>query len=155
MSNPADSSVQNLLPVQAYFSTDGEFQTFIGQGQPFYASVDPQQSGLHITNSTIDSTTIGATTPSSAIFTTAQVNTAPATALDVANKQYVDGYVAGISWKPPVNYGTTGNITLSGLSTQGGGDWGSALTAGMRILVKNQTAQAENGIYVEIGRAHV
>jgi len=148
MSNPADSSVQNLLPVQAYFSTDGEFQTFIGQGQPFYASVDPQQSGLHITNSTIDSTTIGATTPSSAIFTTAQVNTAPATALDVANKQYVDGYVAGISWKPPVNYGTTGNITLSGLSTQGGGDWGSALTAGMRILVKNQTAQAENGIYV-------
>ena len=148
MSNPADSSVQNLLPVQAYFSTDGEFQTFIGQGQPFYASVDPQQSGLHITNSTIDSTTIGATTPSSAIFTTAQVNTAPATALDVANKQYVDGYVAGISWKPPVNYGTTGNITLSGLATQAGGDWGSALTAGMRILVKNQTAQAENGIYV-------
>jgi hypothetical protein len=147
MSNPADSSVQNLLPVQAYFSADGTFQTFIGQGQPFTATIDPSQSGLHITNSTIDSTTIGATTPSSAIFTTAQVNTAPATALDVANKQYVDGYVAGISWKPPVNYGTTANITLSGLTTQGGGDWASSLTAGMRVLVKNQSTASENGIY--------
>lgn len=147
MSNPADSSVQNLLPVQAYFSTDGTFQTFIGQGQPFYASVNPSQSGLNITNSTINSTTIGATSPSSAIFTTAQVNTAPSTALDVANKQYVDGYVAGISWKPPVNYGTTANITLSGLATQGGGDWASSLTAGMRVLVKNQNTASENGIY--------
>lgn len=148
MSNPADSSVQNLLPVQAYFSTDGTFQTFIGQGQPFTATIDPNQSGLHITSSTIDSTTIGATTPSSAIFSTAQVNTAPSTALDVANKQYVDGYVAGISWKPPVNYGTTADITLSGLTTQGGGDWASSLTAGMRILVKNQNTASENGIYV-------
>jgi len=147
MSNPADSSVQNLLPVQAYFSTDGTFQTFIGQGQPFYASVNPSQSGLNITNSTINSTTIGATSPSSAIFTTAQVNTAPSTALDVANKQYVDGYVAGISWKPPVNYGTTADITLSGLTTQGGGDWASSLTAGMRVLVKNQNTASENGIY--------
>jgi len=147
MSNPADSSVQNLLPVQAYFSTDGTFQTFIGQGQPFYASVNPSQSGLNITNSTINSTTIGATSPSSAIFTTAQVNTAPSTALDVANKQYVDGYVAGISWKPPVNYGTTADITLSGLTTQGGGDWASSLTAGMRVLVNNQNTASENGIY--------
>lgn len=147
MSNPADSSVQNLLPVQAYFSTDGTFQTFIGQGQPFYASVNPSQSGLNITNSTINSTTIGAISPSSAIFTTAQVNTAPSTALDVANKQYVDGYVAGISWKPPVNYGTTADITLSGLTTQGGGDWASSLTAGMRVLVKNQNTASENGIY--------
>ena len=148
MSNPADSSVQNLLPVQAYFSTDGTFQTFIGQGQPFTATIDPNQSGLHITSSTIDSTTIGATTPSSAIFSTAQVNTAPSTALDVANKQYVDGYVAGISWKPPVNYGTTADITLSGLTTQGGGDWASSLTPGMRILGKNQNTASENGIYV-------
>lgn len=148
MSDPSSTIDQNILPVQALFDAQNNFQTFIGQGQPFYASVSPDQSGLHITNSTINSTTIGATTPSSAAFTTATVATAPTGSTDVANKQYVDGYVAGLSWKPPVNYGTTGNITLSGLATQGGGDWASGLTAGMRVLVKNQTAQAENGIYV-------
>ena len=148
MADPAKVEDQNILPVQALFNTDNSFQTFIGQGQPFYATVNPSQSGLHITNSTIDSTTIGATTPSSAAFTTATVSTAPSGATDVANKQYVDGYVAGLSWKPPVNYGTTGNITLSGLATQAGGDWASTLTAGMRILVKNQSTQSQNGIYI-------
>lgn len=148
MSDPSSTIDQNILPVQALFDAQNNFQTFIGQGQPFYASVDPAQSGLNITNSTINSTTIGATTPSSAAFTTATVSTAPTSSIDVANKQYVDGYVAGLSWKPPVNYGTTGDITLSGLATQGGGDWASALTAGMRVLVKNQSTQANNGIYV-------
>jgi hypothetical protein len=38
MSNPADSTVQNILPVQAYFNIDGSFNTFIGQGQPFIVS---------------------------------------------------------------------------------------------------------------------
>lgn len=148
MSDPSTSTEQNILPVQALFDAQNNFQTFIGQGQPFYAIPDPEQSGLHITNSTIDSTTIGATTPSSAAFTTATVSSTPTSSTDVANKQYVDGYVAGLSWKPPVNYGTTGDITLSGLATQGGGDWGSSLTAGMRVLVKNQTTSANNGIYV-------
>lgn len=139
---------QNLLPVQAYFNLDGTFQTFIGQGQPFYASVNPQQSGLQITNSTIDSTTIGATTPSTGVFSAAQVNATPVGIYDVTNKQYVDAAILGISWKPPVNYGTTGNITLSGTTTQSGGDWPSALTVGMRVLVKNQSNQPDNGIYV-------
>ena len=148
MSDPSNSVVQNLLPVQAYFATDGTFQTFVGQGQPFYASVNPSQSGLHITNSTIDSTTIGATTPSTAAFSAATVAATPVANTDIANKLYVDAYVAGISWKPPVNYGTTADITLSGLATQAGGDWASSLTAGMRVLVKNQSTSANNGIYV-------
>ena len=148
MADPANAQVQNILPVQALFNLDNSFNTFIGQGQPFYASVNPSQTGLNITNSTINSTTIGATTPSSAAFTTATVATAPTGSTDVANKQYVDGYVAGLSWKPPVNYGTTANIALTGLGTQGGGDWATSLTAGMRVLVKNQTLQQNNGIYV-------
>lgn len=153
MSDPAESSVQNLLPVQAYFDTDGNFQTFIGQGKPFYATVNPSQSGLHITNSTIDSTTIGATTPSTGVFTnisttTGTIATTPANSLDIANKQYVDDVAQGLSFKQACVYTTTGDITLSGLATQSGGDWASSLTAGDRILVKNQTATADNGIYV-------
>ena len=69
MANPPVTSVQNLLPVQAYFDVYGTFQTFIGQGVPFYATTNPSQSGLNITNSTINSTTIGATTPSTGVFT--------------------------------------------------------------------------------------
>jgi len=91
MANPSNSVVQNLLPVQAYFTVDGVFQTFIGQGQPFYATVNPIQSGLTITNSTIDSTTIGATSPSTGVFTnilstTGQLTTTPSGNTDIANK---------------------------------------------------------------------
>ena len=149
MTNPADSSVQNLLPVQAYFNADGSFNTFIGQGQPFYATANPSQSGLNITSSTINSTTIGATTPSSGVFTsiattTGTITTAPSGATDIANKQYVDFYAAGLSWKQPALTGTSANITLSGLQTING----VTVVAGDVVLVKNQTNAAQNGIYV-------
>jgi hypothetical protein len=144
MTSPSNSDVQNLLPVQAYFSVDGAFQTFIGQGQPFYAIPNPNQSGLNITNSVINSTTIGATTPSSAAFTTATVSTAPVSGNDVVNKTYLDYFAAGLSWKQPVLCATTTNITLSGLQACDG----ITPVAGDRVLVKSQTATAQNGIYL-------
>jgi hypothetical protein len=72
----------------------------------------------------------------------------PVNAQDGATKSYVDGVAQGLNIKQAVVATTTGNITLSGLSTQAGGDWASGLTAGDRILVKNQTASENNGIYV-------
>jgi hypothetical protein len=153
MSDTSKSTEQNLLPVQAYFGLDGSFQTFIGQGQPFYATIYPYQSGLHITSSTIDSSVIGGNSPAAGTFTniattTGTISTGPTNPADIANKQYVDQIAAGLSVKAPVLYATTGNITLSGLATQGGGDWASAIPDGSRILVKNQTNQADNGIYI-------
>jgi hypothetical protein len=149
MANPSDSTVQNLLPVQAYFDVQGNFQTFIGQGQPFYATANPSQSGLNITNSTINSTTIGAITPSTGVFTniattTGTISTAPTGATDIANKQYVDFYAAGLSWKQPVVTATSANITRSGLQTINA----VTLIAGDRVLVKDQTTASENGIYI-------
>jgi len=149
MANPANSVIQNLLPVQAYFTVDGTFQTFIGQGQPFYASVNPSQSGLDITNSTINSTTIGATTPSTAAFTSATVSVAPVSGNDVVNKTYLDYFATGLSWKQPVLCATTANISLTGIQTLDG----ISTVAGSRILVKNQTAAAENGIYISAASA--
>lgn len=146
MTSPAQSTVQNLLPVQAYFDAQDNFVTFIGQNKPFYATPDPDQSGLNITNSTINSTTIGAITPSTGVFTSGQVIATPTGATDIANKQYVDYLAAGLSWKAPVNAATTalgGNITLSGLQTVDT----VSLVAGNTVLVKNQTNAAENGIY--------
>ena len=144
MTSPSNSDVQNLLPVQAYFSVDGTFQTFIGQGQAFYATANPSQTGLNITNSTINSTTIGAISPSSAAFTTATVSTAPVAGTDVVNKNYLEFFAAGISWKQPVVCGTTANITLSGLQTLDG----VTVVAGDRVLVKNQSTSSQNGIYL-------
>jgi len=149
MANPPVTSVQNLLPVQAYFDINGNFQTFIGQGQPFYATISPSQSGLNITNSTINSTTIGATTPSTGVFTniattTGTITTAPSGATDIANKQYVDFYAAGLSWKQPVATATSTSITRSGLQTING----VTLTGGERVLVKDQSSSSENGIYI-------
>jgi len=145
MANPSDSTVQNLLPVQAYFDVQGNFQTFIGQGKPFYATISPNQSGLNITNSTINSTTIGVTSPAVAYFTSAYVSVAPTTATGVANKQYVDYYAAGLSWKQPVKAASLSNIaSLSGFQTIDT----VPLTDGDRILVKDQSLSKDNGIYV-------
>ena len=67
---------------------------------------------------------------------------------DAATKIYVDNIAQGLDVKASVVAGTIGDITLSGLATQAGGDWASSLTVGDRVLVKNQTTAADNGIYV-------
>ena len=149
MADPASTVDQNLLPVQAYFNLDGSFSTFIGQSQPFYATTNPSQSGLSITNSTINSSTIGATSPSTGAFTslsttTGTVATSPTSNTDIANKLYVDTVAQGLNPKNACQVATTVNITLSGLQSI---DSYTTL-AGDRVLVKNQSTQANNGIYV-------
>jgi hypothetical protein len=149
MSNEAAvTSTTNIVPVQGIFQPAPTFDliTLIGPaGTPFYASVNPNQSGLNITNSTINSTTIGATTPSTAAFTSGTVAAAPVGATDLVNKQYVDYFAAGLSWKQPANAASTVNIaSLSGLQTVDT----VSLVAGNTVLVKNQTNAADNGIYL-------
>ena len=95
MSDPNKTVDQNILPVQAYFAVDGTFQTFIGQGQPFTVPISGPQSNLQITNSTLDSSPIGATSPSTGVFTnistsTGTITTTPSGSTDIANKYYVE-----------------------------------------------------------------
>jgi phage-related tail fiber protein len=44
-------------------------------------------------------------------------------------------------------YTTTAAVSLNGLAIQAGGDWGVALVAGDRVLVKDQAAASANGLY--------
>lgn len=147
MSNDTAKTITtNIVPVQGIFQPAPTFAlvSLIGPaGTPFYPTIDPSQSGLNITNSTINSTTIGLTTPAAGAFTTATVATAPTSPTDVANKQYVDYYAAGLSWKEPVEAATMANITLSGEQTVDT----VAVVAGDRVLVKDQTNAEQNGIY--------
>lgn len=146
----ASQQTINIVPVQGIFGPEPTFTpiTLVGPaGSYFYPVISPIQSGLTITNSTIDSSVIGGNSPAAAYFTTAQVAATPTADQDVANKAYVDSVAQGLDIKASCLYTTTNNITLSGLAVQVGGDWPSTLTASDRILVKNQTNQAENGIY--------
>lgn len=68
---------------------------------------------------------------------------APTLSADAANKAYVDSISAGITPRTGVVAATTANITLSAPQTIDG----QSVIAGNRVLVKNQTLPAQNGIY--------
>jgi hypothetical protein len=148
MSNDTAKTITtNIVPVQGTFEPLPPYECIdlIGPaGTPFFAPTNPNLDGVSITNSTINSTTIGVTTPALAAFTTASSTNQPVGNNDLTTKLYVDSLALGISWKQPVLAATLSNITLSGAQTIDT----VAVVAGDRVLVKNQTAQAENGIYI-------
>lgn len=67
---------------------------------------------------------------------------------DLVTKQQLDNAVAGLSWKQPVRAATTTNGTLATAYANGQTIDGVTLATGDRILIKDQTTQSENGIYV-------
>lgn len=89
------------------------------------------------------------------------LNADPNLALEAATKQYVDSVASGLDVQPACNLGTTAN--LNAVYVNGASGVGATLTnngalaaltidgtlttVGMRILVKDQATQAQNGIY--------
>jgi hypothetical protein len=148
MSNDTAKTITtNIVPVQGTFEPLPPYECIdlIGPGgTAFFAPTNPNLDGVSITNSTINSSTVGLTTPAAAQFTTASQQNQPVGNNDLTTKLYVDSLALGISWKQPVNAATTANITLSGAQTIDA----VSVVAGDRVLVKDQTAQADNGIYV-------
>ena len=72
-------------------------------------------------------------------------------ASDAVNKAYADAIAAGLSWKDAVRVATTANVDLAAPGVIDG----VTLVEGNRVLVKNQTTAAQNGIYVLSGGALV
>ncbi len=95
----------------------------------------------------------GNTTLSSIAAATADINlgafritssAAPTNPNDYTNKTYVDLMRQGLRLKDAVRAATTANITLSGTQTVDG----VVLVANDRVLVKDQTATQDDGIYL-------
>ncbi|MDH1526711.1 phage tail protein [Pseudomonas mosselii] len=76
-------------------------------------------------------------------------------AVVLATREYVDSRITGeinkLDNKQSVRVATTGNIALTGLQTVDG----VLLVDGDRVLVKNQTATKDNGLYVAAADAWV
>lgn len=66
-------------------------------------------------------------------------------ATDAVNKQQLDAAVRGLDWKQEVVAASTANVNLAAPGTSLDG---VTLTANDRILLKDQTDPAENGIYI-------
>ena len=69
----------------------------------------------------------------------------PVSGTDAANKNYVDAAVSGLSWKQSVAAASTANVSISSAPATLDG---YTLTAGDRVLIKNQSTATENGLYV-------
>jgi hypothetical protein len=100
-------------------------------------------SGVQVTSSATELNLLdGITAIDTDLSTTAGTHTTLVSAL--AAKTYIDNTRSGLEVKDSVVVATTANITLSGTQTIDG----IAVTAGQRVLVKDQTTASQNGIYV-------
>lgn len=74
----------------------------------------------------------------------------PSSATDAVNKQYADALTRNLSWKLAVRAASTANMTLASAVINGASMDGVTLATGDRVLLKNQSSAAENGIYVVV-----
>ena len=132
-----DSTVATLTGIQTLTnkSISGSTNTF----------TNIPNSGLTNSSLTIGTTNIalGGTSLTLGGLTSVTVTQDPISGLQLATKQYVDAVAQGLNVKPAVLLATTANITLSGEQSIDG-----FTTSSSRVLVKNQSTQANNGIYV-------
>jgi hypothetical protein len=74
----------------------------------------------------------------------------PSAAGDAVPKSYVDSAVEGLAWKDSARVGTQSNLNLS---SPGSTIDGVTMASQDRVLVRNQSTQSQNGIYVWNGSA--
>jgi precorrin-6B methylase 1 len=146
-------------------SNSGSLVTFSSNSKDVFVTYPSEKSVYEDASNVVVQQNYGAITATSAALTTGTVSTTPAANTDIANKLYVDGLVTqGISYHEPVfvespntagnlnatyNNGTAGvgaTLTNSGTQVALTID-GILMTVGKRVLIYNQTAQAQNGVY--------
>lgn len=136
--NDVNGAPINLQPGELLWD-DVQQKLFIGS-ESVYPAVTSLLGGPGMTLDQV-------TPPEAAVDFNSQkiVNLAdPVSPQDAATKFYVDATATGLDVKRSCRVATTTNITLSGLQTVDG----VSLSAGDRVLVKNQTNKTQNGLYV-------
>ncbi len=83
----------------------------------------------------------------SSIVATSTMAGDPSSAMHIATKQYVDSVAAGLRTRLTVRAATTANITIATALNNGDTLDGVTLANDDLVLVKDQSSQAENGIY--------
>lgn len=109
---------------------------------PFPRVIDPQEdalesTGLYIQNASFRDDAVRIIRTASNMMFEDGANTVPLSLSELASSRH------GV-WKQPVHSVTTANITLSGEQTVNT----VALVTGNRCLVRSQTTQTQNGIYI-------
>jgi len=118
------------------------------------------------TGATIDNSPIGNTTPSTGAFTSISTTSgtildAPVAATSITNKSYVDSVAVGLKYHAACQLATTAALASCTYSNGTAGVGATltatangaltvdsvAVTVGQRILVKNQAAGLQNGVY--------
>jgi hypothetical protein len=104
----------------------------------------------HVLSDVTDAGTMAAQDANSVAITGGSITgmSDPANASDVTTKGWVEALVAAGVKRGTVRIATTGNVTISTALNAGDSIDGVVLVGGDLVLVKSQSAPAENGIYV-------
>lgn len=127
-------------------------------------------NSVAITGGTVNGVTIGASVPGAGTFTSVTmtsgtITTAPSSGNDIVNKTYADAIASGINFHESCKYATTAALAantynngtagvgatltgnVNGALTVDGYTFASPADNGTRILVKNESNSARNGVY--------
>lgn len=139
------SSFNDVVITGSLDMTVGSSATITGLSTPTNAS-DAANKGYVDTQDALRLALTGGTLTGALAMSTNKITGlgTPTADTDAANKSYVDSVAQGLDAKASCRAATTASISLSGTQTIDG----VAVIAGDRVLVKDQSSAAENGIYV-------
>jgi hypothetical protein len=119
--------------------------TVVGNGLDY----DDTTGAISVNPSEFALSAVGVPTASVSLNSNKIINLAtPTDGTDAATKAYVDSVTEGLHVHESARAATTENVNLANALENGDTLDGVVLATGDRILVKNQTTQSQNGIYV-------
>jgi hypothetical protein len=150
-------------------SNGGALVSFAANPKDVFVTYPSEKSVYEDASNVVNATSFGAITATSAALTTGTITTAPVNNTDIVNKEYADAIASGIHFHEAVNLATTAalpantyNNGTSGVGATLTGNANGALSVDStltvvseRILVKNEAAGANNGVYTvtQVGSA--